>query len=54
MSILPATGKLILQHRVINRVLLDESDARAVLRHIANLWGYEVMLVESMRPPTRS
>jgi stage V sporulation protein R len=25
---------------------LDESDARAVLRHIANLWGYEVMLVE--------
>ena len=38
--------KLILQHRVINRVLLDESDARAVLRHIANLWGYEVMLVE--------
>jgi stage V sporulation protein R len=38
--------KLILHHRVINRVLLDESDSRAVLRHIANLWGYEVMLVE--------
>jgi stage V sporulation protein R len=38
--------KLILHHRVNNRILLDESEARAVLRHIANLWGYEVMLVE--------
>jgi stage V sporulation protein R len=38
--------KLVLQHRVTNRILLDESEARAVLRHIANLWGYEVMLVE--------
>jgi stage V sporulation protein R len=38
--------KLILQHRVLNRILLEESDTRAVLRHIANLWGYEVMLVE--------
>lgn len=38
--------KLVLQHRVTNRILLDESEARAVLRHVANLWGYEVMLVE--------
>ncbi len=38
--------KLILQHRVTNGVLLDESDAKAVLRHIANLWGYEVQLIE--------
>ncbi len=38
--------KLILHHRVTNGVLLDESDAKAVLRHIANLWGYEVQLVE--------
>ncbi|WP_207476615.1 SpoVR family protein [Arenibaculum pallidiluteum] len=38
--------KLLLQHRVTNRILLDESDARAVLRHIANLWGYEVALIE--------
>lgn len=38
--------KLVLQHRVTNRILLDEGDARAVLRHVANLWGYEVMLVE--------
>lgn len=38
--------KLILNHRVTNGVLLDEADAKAVLRHIANLWGYEVQLVE--------
>ena len=38
--------KLILHHRVTNGVLLDESDAKAMLRHIANLWGYEVQLVE--------
>lgn len=38
--------KLVLQHRVSNGVLLDESDARVVLRHIAALWGYEVMLHE--------
>ncbi len=38
--------RLILHHRVTNGVLLDESDAKAVLRHIANLWGYEVQLVE--------
>lgn len=38
--------KLILHHRVTNGVLLDENDARAVLRHIANLWGYEVQLFE--------
>jgi spore cortex formation protein SpoVR/YcgB (stage V sporulation) len=38
--------KLVLQHRVTNRILLEEADARAVLRHIANLWGYEVTLAE--------
>ncbi|HYH19397.1 MAG TPA: SpoVR family protein, partial [Azospirillum sp.] len=38
--------KLILHHRVTNGVLLEESDAKAVLRHIANLWGYEVQLIE--------
>jgi len=38
--------RLILQHRVAHGILLDEADANLVLRHIANLWGYEVRLVE--------
>jgi spore cortex formation protein SpoVR/YcgB (stage V sporulation) len=38
--------RLILQHRVANGLLLEEDDATMVLRHIANLWGYEVRLVE--------
>lgn len=38
--------RLILQHRVENNILLDEDEAVLVLRHIANLWGYEVRLIE--------
>jgi spore cortex formation protein SpoVR/YcgB (stage V sporulation) len=38
--------KLILHHRVHDGVLLAEKDARAVLRHLANLWGYDVKLYE--------
>ena len=38
--------KLVLQHRVRNGVLLDKRDAQRVLRHIANLWGYPVRLIE--------
>ncbi len=38
--------RLILQHNVADGILLDEPDARAVLQLIANLWGYEVKLVE--------
>ncbi|TAN59027.1 MAG: SpoVR family protein, partial [Rhodospirillales bacterium] len=38
--------RLVLHHRVANGVLLDEGDANLVLRHIANLWGYEVRLIE--------
>jgi spore cortex formation protein SpoVR/YcgB (stage V sporulation) len=38
--------RLVLQHRVANGILLDEDEAVLVLRHIANLWGYEVRLVE--------
>jgi stage V sporulation protein R len=38
--------RLIVQHRVENGILLDEDEAILVLRHIANLWGYEVRLVE--------
>lgn len=38
--------KLILHHRVHNDILLDEKETRAVLRHLANLWGYDVKLFE--------
>lgn len=38
--------KLVLHHRVTEGVLLDDKDAKAVLQHIANLWGYTVKLVE--------
>jgi spore cortex formation protein SpoVR/YcgB (stage V sporulation) len=38
--------KLILQHRVTGGQMLEPNDARAVLRHIATLWGYEVLLLE--------
>lgn len=38
--------KLVLHHRVTDGTLLDEGDAKAVMRHLANLWGYEVKLIE--------
>ena len=38
--------RLILQHRVHNAILLEENDAKRVLRHVANLWGYGVRLIE--------
>jgi stage V sporulation protein R len=38
--------RLILHHRALNRVLLDEGDARHVLQHLADLWGYDVLLKE--------
>jgi spore cortex formation protein SpoVR/YcgB (stage V sporulation) len=38
--------RLILQHYVENGMMLDEVEAIRVLRHIANLWGYEVRLLE--------
>ncbi len=38
--------KLVLHHQVTNGVLLDERSTRAVLRHLANLWGYDVKLYE--------
>ncbi|MBI5165459.1 MAG: SpoVR family protein [Magnetospirillum sp.] len=38
--------RLILHHRVTHGILLDEDEAVLVLRHIANLWGYEVRLIE--------
>ncbi len=38
--------RLILEHRVLNQVLLDEASTKAVLQHLADLWGYEVELEE--------
>jgi spore cortex formation protein SpoVR/YcgB (stage V sporulation) len=38
--------RLVLQHRALNRVLLEERDARLVLQHLADLWGYDVTLRE--------
>ncbi|MCA1939686.1 MAG: SpoVR family protein [Caenispirillum bisanense] len=43
---LAGNRRLMLQHRVVNGILLDENDAKAVLRHLANLWGYDVALQE--------
>ncbi|SCW87760.1 Stage V sporulation protein SpoVR/YcgB, involved in spore cortex formation [Sphingobium faniae] len=37
---------LMLEHVVLNGVLLDEGDAAMVLQNLANLWGYEVALSE--------
>ena len=38
--------RLIVHHLVENGMLLDEAEAARVVRHIANLWGYEVRLIE--------
>ena len=45
--------RLILNHRALNRVLLDEHDARHVLQHLADLWGYDVLMKE-VDPDTSS
>ena len=38
--------RLLLQHTVANGSLLDETDARRVLQHLADLWSYDVSLRE--------
>ncbi len=38
--------RLILHHRVQDGILLDADEAQRVLAHLANLWGYEVTLIE--------
>jgi stage V sporulation protein R len=38
--------RLILHHNVVNGRLLAESDAKRVLQHLADLWGYDVLLRE--------
>jgi len=39
--------KLILSHRVLDGMTLEDSDTDKVLQHVADLWGYDVKLVES-------
>jgi stage V sporulation protein R len=43
---LAGSRKLVLHHRVINGRLLQAEDASLVLKHLAYLWGYEVLLQE--------
>ena len=38
--------RLILQHNVLDGILLDERATRDVLQHLADLWGYDVCLQE--------
>ena len=38
--------RLLVQHNVTNDRLLEETDARRVLQHLADLWGYNVVLSE--------
>ncbi|WP_156520952.1 SpoVR family protein [Magnetospirillum moscoviense] len=38
--------RLVVQHRVADGILLDEAEAVRTLRQLANLWGYEVRLIE--------
>lgn len=42
--------KLMLEHHVMNQILLEEEEARAVMQHLADLWGYEVVLAEVETP----
>ena len=41
------------EHYVTNGVLLAEKDADKVVQHLADLWGYEVVLNE-VDPESRS
>jgi spore cortex formation protein SpoVR/YcgB (stage V sporulation) len=38
--------RLMLRHAVVKGAQLNESDARRVLQHLADLWSYDVSLVE--------
>ena len=38
--------QLIVQHKVHSGILLDEKEAKMVLQHLAELWGYGVKLIE--------
>ena len=38
--------KLIVHHRAMNKILLEEKDTKLVLQHLADLWGYDVVMKE--------
>ena len=38
--------RLVLHHNLLNGITLDEPDARRVIQHLADLWGYDVVLKE--------
>ena len=38
--------RLMLRHAVVKGARLNETDARRVLQHLADLWSYDVSLVE--------
>jgi stage V sporulation protein R len=38
--------RLVVQHNVVNDRLLADTDAQRVLQHLADLWGYDVLLRE--------
>jgi stage V sporulation protein R len=38
--------RLILHHNLLNGITVDEPDARRVVQHLADLWGYDVVLKE--------
>jgi len=38
--------RLILQHAMLNRITLEETDTRRTLQHLADLWGYDVLMRE--------
>jgi stage V sporulation protein R len=38
--------RLIVHHRALNRITLQKDDARRVLQHLADLWGYDAVLKE--------
>jgi stage V sporulation protein R len=38
--------RLLLCHTVVNGALLEETDAKRVLQHLADLWSYDVLLRE--------
>ncbi|WP_218578264.1 SpoVR family protein [Vineibacter terrae] len=38
--------RLIMHHNVVSGSLLEEEDAKRVLQHLADLWGYDVLLRE--------
>jgi spore cortex formation protein SpoVR/YcgB (stage V sporulation) len=38
--------RLIVHHRALNRITLQKDDAKRVLQHLADLWGYDAVLKE--------